>query len=110
VVTAPPPARKRLVQVSLRASHLAHEADVFQLVKLNTHNNRDSEPNPKVGRKTAAQSVGFGGVGFERRIKRHRGVAQRIPMRKIVWGQRGGGSCQVAQNIGKQCMMKMHAH
>jgi hypothetical protein len=37
------PAHKRLVRVSLRAAHLVHEVEVFQLVKLNTHKTRHSE-------------------------------------------------------------------
>src|SRR5262245_59902557 len=49
-------------------------------------------------------------AGFERHIKRLGGIAQRLAVQNIFMRQSCNRFCQVAQNLGEQRIVKMHAN
>src|SRR6266511_3147074 len=49
-------------------------------------------------------------LAAERAIEGLGGRTQRFPMRDIVGGHRGGGLCQIVENVREQRVVKMHVN
>src|SRR5262249_54099811 len=62
------------------------------------------------GCRRTGKGFSFLRAGFERHIKRLGGIAQRLAVQNIFMRQSCNRFCQVAQNLGEQRIVKMHAN